>query len=199
MSRSLRGPALFVFLFLLSAALPILAQVSQTVNVSQQPPVTATPVAVSTTPIFHGVPWRDPNTTAAVVGFAAPAGAHLTYRGGPIISNVQVIQVLYGSGSYNPQIAGTSSPTMGNFFSDITTTGLITLLQQYNTNISGGTGQVFRGTAHSADCFRLFRQRAITVPPLLTRRSSRNFWPRSLQVICLGRLTMLWVTPTPFI
>jgi hypothetical protein len=154
MSRSLRGPALFVFLFLLSAALPILAQVSQTINVSQQPPVTATPVAVSTTPILHGVPWRDPNTTAAAVGFAAPPGAHLTYRGGPIISNVQVIQVLYGSGSYNAQIAGTSTPTMGNFFSDITSTGLITLLQQYNTNISGGTGQIF-GNGTFAGLFQI--------------------------------------------
>jgi hypothetical protein len=143
MSRSLRGTALFLFLFLLSAALPLLAQVSQSVNVSQQPPVSANPVPVSTTPILHGVPWRDPNTAGAVVGFAAPAGAHLTYRGGPIISNVQVVQVLYGSGSYNAQIAGTTTPTMGNFFSDITSTGLITLMQQYNTNISGGTGQIF--------------------------------------------------------
>jgi hypothetical protein len=32
---------------------------------------------------------------------------------------------------------------MGNFYSDITSSGLITLLQQYNTNISGGTNQVF--------------------------------------------------------
>jgi hypothetical protein len=53
------------------------------------------------------------------------------------------VQVLYGSGSYNAQVAGTTSPTMGQFYSDITSTGLITLLQQYNTNISGGTGQVF--------------------------------------------------------
>ncbi|HEY5029191.1 MAG TPA: hypothetical protein VIK39_12340 [Candidatus Angelobacter sp.] len=143
MSRSSRGPALFLFLFLLSAALPILAQVSQSVNVSQQPPVTASPVAVSNTPILHGVPWRDPNTTGAVVGFAAPAGAHLTYFGGPIISNVQVVQVLYGSGSYNAQVAGSSSPTMGNFYSDITSSGLITLMQQYNTPASGGTGQTF--------------------------------------------------------
>jgi hypothetical protein len=92
----------------------------------------------------HGVPWRDPNSTnAAAVGFAAPAGAHLTYFGGPIISNVQVIQVLYGSGSYNSQVAGTSSPSMGQFYSDITSSGLITLLQQYNTPASGGTGQTF--------------------------------------------------------
>ena len=98
-------------------------------------------------PLHHGTPWRDPNTSATLgpVGFAAPAGAHLTYHNGPIISNVQVVQVLYGSGSYNAQIAGSTSPTMGNFFADITgaNSGYITLLQQYNTNISGGTGQVF--------------------------------------------------------
>jgi hypothetical protein len=104
----------------------------------------------------HGVPWRDPNAAAASgpIGFAAPAGAHLTYFGGPIISNVQVVQVLYGSGSYNAQVAGTTSPTMGNFFADITSTGLISLLQQYNTNISGGTGQVF-GNGTFAGLFQI--------------------------------------------
>jgi hypothetical protein len=54
-----------------------------------------------------------------------------------------VVQVLYGSGSYNAQVAGTASPSMGQFYSDITSSGLIQLLQQYNTNISGGTNQTF--------------------------------------------------------
>jgi hypothetical protein len=104
-------------------------------------------VQVPALPVFqafqHGVPWRNP--TQGPVAFAAPAGAHLSYFGGPIISNVQVIQVLYGSGSYNAQVAGTTSPTMGNFFADFTGSGsgLISLLTQYNTNISGGTNQVF--------------------------------------------------------
>jgi hypothetical protein len=139
MSRFSRGPALLLFLLLMITSLPIMAQTNPGAGNSAH----AVPfVPVQT--IHHGTPWRDPNSTnAAAIGFAAPAGAHLTYHGGPIISNVQVVQVLYGSGSYNSQIAGTTSPTMGNFFSDITTTGLITLFQQYNTNISGGTGQVF--------------------------------------------------------
>src|SRR6478672_11019071 len=95
-------------------------------------------------PRLHIVPILDPNgPNNAAVGFAAPAGAHLTYFGGPIISNVQVVQVLYGSVSYNSQVAGSTSPTMGNFFADITSTGLISLMQQYNTNISGGTNQIF--------------------------------------------------------
>jgi hypothetical protein len=138
MSRLSRGPALFLCLLLICLTLPALAQVSQ----SNSP--AGNLVMAPVTPMKHGVPWRDPNVqNAAAVGFAAPAGAHLSYFGGPIISNVQVVQVLYGSGSYNTQVAGSSSPTMGNFFTDITSTGLISLLQQYNTNISGGTGQVF--------------------------------------------------------
>src|SRR5215471_16565229 len=149
MSRLLHGPALLLCLILIFAALPALAQVSQSnpdEAAPQQNPAAGNsgqvlPV-VTVQHKFHGVPWRDPN--AGPIGFAAPAGAHLTYFGGPIISNVQVIQVLYGSGSYNAQVAGTTSPTMGNFFTNITSTGLITLLQQYNTNISGGTGQVFK-------------------------------------------------------
>src|SRR5580765_2747491 len=141
MSRLLRGPALFLFLFLMFTALPSLAQVSQPSNTDTQAPPAGNlvqPVA----PIHHGVPWRDPNTNAAVVGFAAPAGAHLTYRGGPVISNVQVVQVLYGSGSYNGQVAGTSTPSMGNFYSDLLgTSGYVSLMTQYNTPASGGTNQ----------------------------------------------------------
>jgi hypothetical protein len=149
MSRMLRGSALFLCLILILLALPVMAQVSQP-NVDGRVPQSQTPgnsaqaqPAMSVHTFQHGVPWRDPNGPGAVVGFAAPAGAHLTYHNGPIISNVQVVQVLYGSGSYNSQVAGSTSPTMGNFFADITTTGLISLLQQYNTNISGGTNQIF--------------------------------------------------------
>jgi hypothetical protein len=155
MSRLLRGPAvLFLILFLVSAALPTLAQVPQQDNPAQAAGNSAqasgnsqaAPV-LSVVPVTHrGVPWRDPHAaTPGPVGFAAPAGAHLTYFGGPIISNTQVVQVLYGSGSYNSQVAGTTSPTMGNFYGDILggNSGMNTLLQQYNTNISGGTGQVF--------------------------------------------------------
>jgi hypothetical protein len=149
MSRLSRGPALFLILFLICLALPTLAQVSQPSS-----PAGGNSVAVPATPLQHGVPWRDPNANAAAVGLAAPAGAHLTYFGGPIISNVQVVQVLYGSGSYNAQVAGTSSPSMGQFYGDITSSGLITLLQQYNTPVSGGTGQTF-GNGTFAGLFQI--------------------------------------------
>src|SRR5579871_4690096 len=93
-------------------------------------------------PRLHIVPVLDPNApNNAAVGFAAPAGAHLSYFGGPVISNVHVVQVLYGSGSYNAQVAGTSTPSMGNFYRDISISGFITLLNQYSTTFSGGTNQ----------------------------------------------------------
>src|ERR1043166_7534959 len=140
---------LLLFLLLISAALPTLAQVSQSADADggallplQHAPAAEGPSHVVAMPLRHGIPWRD---ATGPIGFAAPAGAHLSYFGGPIISNVQVIQVLYGSGSYNSQVSGATSPTMGNFFGDIvgSNSGMISLLTQYNTNISGGTGQVF--------------------------------------------------------
>ncbi|MBZ5504083.1 MAG: hypothetical protein LAO78_01230 [Acidobacteriia bacterium] len=158
MFQRTRHPAwmfLCVASLLLFSTLPALAQVSQSVSTDAGAPQQGAPAGnsaqvlpvvpvVHAGPAFHGVPFRDPNDpNSAAVGLAAPAGAHLTYFGGPIISNVQVVQVLYGSGSYNAQVAGTTTPSMGNFFSDITSTGLITLLQQYNTPVSGGTGQTF--------------------------------------------------------
>jgi hypothetical protein len=91
------------------------------------------------------VAYRDPHAKAgAAVGVAAaPAGAHLSYFGGPVISNVHVVEVLYGSGAYLPEVAGTTTPNMGTFFSDLTGTnsGYISLLTQYDTPASGGTDQ----------------------------------------------------------
>jgi hypothetical protein len=147
MSQSVRVPALFLFLLLIAAALPVLAQDGQpnspaagsAAQASQPEPANGNPVHPHPGhALQHGVLWRDAN---APVGFAAPAGAHLSYFGGPVISNVHVVEVLYGSGSYNAQVAGTTTPTMGNFFSDLTSSGYITLLSQYDTPASGGTGQ----------------------------------------------------------
>jgi len=146
MSRLSPRAVLLLCVCLIFASLPILAQVQPgdegALLTLQHAPGAQPNSNVVMMPMRHGVPWRD---ATGPIGFAAPAGAHLTYFGGPIISNVQVIEVLYGSGSYNAQVAGTTSPTMGQFYGDITgsNSGYISLLQQYNTNISGGTGQVF--------------------------------------------------------
>ncbi|HTD24630.1 MAG TPA: hypothetical protein VK738_18380 [Terriglobales bacterium] len=148
MSRLTHGLTLFLFLFLISATLPVLAQVSQPSTSdsgmdAQQPqpeqgpanPALALPGHIR----HHGVPWRNPN---GPIAFAAPAGAHLTYFGGPVISNVHVVEVLYGSGAYLPQVSQTATPSIASFFSDLTgSSGYVTLLSQYDTPASGGTNQ----------------------------------------------------------
>ncbi len=68
---------------------------------------------------------------------------HLNYYGGPVISDVQVQQVLYGSGTYEPEVL-TQIPT---FFGDITDSAYIDWLGEYDTNVAGGTDQfIGRGT-----------------------------------------------------
>jgi hypothetical protein len=133
--------ALAFLLVILSTT--ILAQ-TQSVDNAEQTPTKAqagNPLKVP----MRIVAYRDPHGKAgATVGVAAaPAGAHLSYFGGPVISNVHVVEVLYGSGSYLPQVAGTTTPDMGTFFSDLagTNSGYISLLTQYDTPASGGTGQ----------------------------------------------------------
>ena len=135
MFKRTRHPA-WMFLCLaclvIFSALSVLAQVARvdvsggTAAATPQQPATAgsaqqaLPVAPDR-PRLHIVPVLDPsNPNNAAIGFAAPAGAHLSYFGGPVISNVHVVQVLYGSGSYNAQVAGTTSPTMGQFYGDLT-------------------------------------------------------------------------------
>jgi hypothetical protein len=133
MSPLIRVLTLLLCLIFIFTTLPILAQAPETAK-AQLPVVKL---------VHHGVPFDDGHIANAAVGFAAPAGAHLTYFGGPVISNVHVVQVLYGSGSYNSQVAGAASPSMGNFFSDLlgTNSGYINLLSQYDTPASGGTNQ----------------------------------------------------------
>ncbi len=198
MSRLLRGPALLLFLFLISAALPTLAQVSQPSNTDTQAPPAGNfvqPIG----PIHHGVPWRDPNTSAATVGLAAPAGAHLTYFGGPIISNVQVVQVLYGSGSYNAQVAGTSTPSMGNFYSDfLGTSGYVSLMPQYNTPVSGGTGQTI-GNGTFGGLFQIVPSAANNGSTITDAQIQSEILAQITRDICLRRFLMPRVTRTLFI
>ena len=148
-SRRLAWMFLCIASLLLFSTLPALAQVSRSIDrtsgadaaPAQQAATSAQALPIQPVQRLHVLPVRDPN--AAAVGFAAPAGAHLSYFGGPIISNVHVVQVLYGSGSYNAQVAGTTSPTMGQFYGDLTgpNSGYVSLLTQYNTTITGGTNQ----------------------------------------------------------
>ena len=134
MFQRTRHPA---WMFLCLATLVLFSALSALAQAAPQQPTATVPARQR----LHIVPVVDPNATA--VAPAAPAGAHLSYFGGPVISNVHVVQVLYGSGSYNAQVAGTTNPTMGQFYGDLTgaNSGYTSLLTQYNTPATGGTNQ----------------------------------------------------------
>ena len=84
----------------------------------------------------HKMPMRNSPTNTS-----APAGAHLTYFGGRVVSNMQVVQVLWGAGSYLPQVQRTSSPSMATFYQGILNSPYTDMFTEYNTPASGGTNQ----------------------------------------------------------
>jgi Bacterial Ig-like domain (group 3) len=83
-------------------------------------------------PPIHVVPFREPGLVAPQLNLF-PVGSHVSYIGGPVISNVHIVMVLYGTGAYLPNIAGTATPTMANFYNDITKSSLFDMLSEYST------------------------------------------------------------------
>ena len=67
--------------------------------------------------------------------------AHLNYYGGPVISNVRVVMVRYGSGTYLGNIAGNTAPTMASWYQQVTNSAYMDWLREYNTDLPGGTNQ----------------------------------------------------------
>jgi hypothetical protein len=66
--------------------------------------------------------------------YAPPAGAHLTYYGGKILQNVKVVQVLYGSGTYIPELTSGTPPNVAGFYAQATTSGVFDWLgSEYDT------------------------------------------------------------------
>jgi uncharacterized repeat protein (TIGR01451 family) len=84
---------------------------------------------------IHIVPFGK--VGSAVKNGFAPGGAHLTYWGGPVISNIHAIVVLWGP-NVNTAIGGT--PGIAQFFGDITTSRYYDLLSEYNTVGITGAG-----------------------------------------------------------
>ena len=79
--------------------------------------------------------------------FPGPSGAQLTYYGGPIVSNIEVIVVFYGSGSYLPNLSSDLPP----FFTTITNGTFIDMLSEYGTvGISGGSNQLIQHGTYGA-------------------------------------------------
>jgi hypothetical protein len=73
-------------------------------------------------------------TKPATIGASTlPAGTHLFYQGGKVIQNVRVVQVLYGSGTYIPELTSTSGVNMASAYTQMVTSGLFDWLHEYDT------------------------------------------------------------------
>ena len=90
--------------------------------------------------------------TSSLVQSDAPPGAHAIYYGGPVISNVDVTEVLYGDGTFTPEVSSTGTQTIAAFYAGITNSAYLDWLTEYSTNVNAdngdpGTNQVIgRGT-----------------------------------------------------
>jgi N-acetylneuraminic acid mutarotase len=71
--------------------------------------------------------------TRTLTNTSAPFGAHLTYFGGRVVSNIQVVEVIYGAGSYLPQVTSTASPSMATFYEGVLNSGYVDWLAEYDT------------------------------------------------------------------
>ena len=99
--------------------------------------------SLPTNPGTHLRPGVTPKVAGGTRFHAASGGPQLTYYGGPVVSNMKSVDVIYGSGSFAPYI--------GNYVAQFTRqylgSGVIDWLHEYDTPASGGTGQTIgRGT-----------------------------------------------------
>jgi len=62
-----------------------------------------------------------------------PAGAHRQYFDGRVVSNIQVVQLLYGTESYIPQVTSTSTPSMATSYQGVLNSPYVDWLTEYNT------------------------------------------------------------------
>src|SRR5262245_38270499 len=104
-------------------------------------PVEATATTEATETVMftdrvHMLTLRDPATARAIPGTPAapvpPPGA-LLYLGGKVLRNVHVTQVLYGQGSYIPELTATTGVTMESAYTQMVTSGVLDWLSEYNT------------------------------------------------------------------
>jgi hypothetical protein len=97
--------------------------------------------ADNSNPLLKGGPGHPLRVPPAGRDFApTPIGAHLTYFGGRVCSNLQVVQVLYGIGDYLPEVTGAISPNMATFYSGVLNSAYIDWLSEYDTSITASGG-----------------------------------------------------------
>jgi hypothetical protein len=133
-------------------------------------------------PRTHLLPGEMP-LTSAVNTASAPAGSHLNYYGGHVISNVHVTQVLYGTGTFTPEVSGTGANTLAAFYRGVTNSPYFDWLTEYNTTINAANGQP--GTNQVIGRGTFVGQTRIT--PALTNNLATIDDSKSPPATCRGR------------
>jgi pre-peptidase len=94
---------------------------------------------VTLTNNVHMMPYRLTDShdgalqTGSISPNSAPAGAQLVYHGGKVVQNAKVVKVLYGSGTYIPELTATTGVNMASAYTQMVTSGVFDWLNEYNT------------------------------------------------------------------
>ncbi len=87
----------------------------------------------------------------------------LSYYGGPVVKNIKVIQVLYGSGTYQSFVQGTGSGTMSAFYGGVVGSPYFTWL---NGDYGSGSGKTTQTIGYGAFAGQ------VTITPKASRNGS---------------------------
>jgi hypothetical protein len=126
---------------------------------------------IENTTVIHMLPLQD---STQVIVDSAPAGAHLTDFGGPVLTNVHVSPIFWNSGT---QFQANLNP----FYNDVPNSPLFTLLSQYRA-IGHGNGQAgfvdnratrsVRDSAVQTEVLRVINLGTAVAPP-----SANTYYP----------------------
>ncbi|HET7544858.1 MAG TPA: hypothetical protein VFK05_33555 [Polyangiaceae bacterium] len=89
--------------------------------------------ALGTTGLNAIYPKQDPNAPKSA---SAPSTAHLNYYTGRVVSNIQVVEVVYGAGgagAYLPEIVNNTPPNVPSYYQGVLNSAHVDWLSEYNT------------------------------------------------------------------
>lgn len=126
--RMARYPVVFTCALLVSlAALPVSPAGAADPTVPD-PPVSSGSGAFLPGP--HLTPLVPPGGQAGSI--INTSGPHLYYYGGRVVSNIKVVQVLWGSGTYSTNVSSTTTPSIATMYQQVSNSAYFSWLTEYD-------------------------------------------------------------------
>jgi hypothetical protein len=122
-------------------ALGAIAAVSLSLVAVPAAPASAAPAAMPRTNA-HGMRRTTLATPSSQSQVQSTVPPHLRWYGGPVLQHVKVVEVVYGDGTYLPQVTGDAAPNIPSFFSQVTNSSYFDWLSEY----SAGNRWIQRGS-----------------------------------------------------